>query len=187
MSSRPRGQRPQSRTILVVTAVSSINTSRAGSSMPCSRVQRRRPRATAARCCSSARRLFFFEGDLVSLEKSRDRAVTGSYPPFTQFRDDLPQRQVRLLAHESQYLLRVLFQRRNASSARFRRTTASLVPALQPSHRRTRGNLEKFGRLPPRSSCFHRFEHTRAKATRIGLRHRPLPQRRINARRIAHP
>src|SRR6202023_1035984 len=50
----PRGARPLSRTILVVTADSSINTSRAGSSMPCSRIQRRRARATSARCCSAA-------------------------------------------------------------------------------------------------------------------------------------
>ena len=41
-----RGQRPLTRTMFVLVAVSSINTSRAGSSMPCSRIQRRRARAT---------------------------------------------------------------------------------------------------------------------------------------------
>src|ERR1700726_2721713 len=55
----PRGPRPRSRTMFVLTAVSSRNTSRAGSSRPCSRIQRRRARATSARCCSAARRLFF--------------------------------------------------------------------------------------------------------------------------------
>ena len=55
----PRGQRPLSRTILVLAAVSSTKTSRAGSNMPCSRIQRRRARATSARSCSAARRLFF--------------------------------------------------------------------------------------------------------------------------------
>src|SRR6476661_7661854 len=44
---------------VVLTAVSSINTNRAGSSMPCSRIQRRRARATSARCRSAACRLFF--------------------------------------------------------------------------------------------------------------------------------
>jgi len=53
----PRGQRPRSRTTLVEIAVSR-NTSRAGSNMPCSRIQRRRARATFARSCSAARRLF---------------------------------------------------------------------------------------------------------------------------------
>src|SRR6266849_1336248 len=127
----PLGARPLSRTILVLTAVSSINTSRAGSSMPCSRIQRRRARATSARCCSAARRLFFFEGDVVSLEKPRDRALAGSNPPLAQFRNGLLQGQVRLFGNEGQYLFRMPFQRRNASSARFRRATPGLVPALQ--------------------------------------------------------
>jgi hypothetical protein len=55
----PRGARPLRRTIFVLTAVSSINTSRAGSNMPCSLIQRRRARATSARSRSSACRLFF--------------------------------------------------------------------------------------------------------------------------------
>src|SRR5260370_388997 len=38
----PRGQRPLSRTILVLAAVSSTKTSRAGSNIPCSRIQRQR-------------------------------------------------------------------------------------------------------------------------------------------------
>src|SRR4249920_2827116 len=50
---------PFRRTMLVVTAVSSINTRRAGSSNPCSRTQRRRARATSARFRSAADRLFF--------------------------------------------------------------------------------------------------------------------------------
>jgi len=54
----PRRQRPRSRTMLVEVEVSSMNTSRAGSNMPCSRIQRRRARATSGRSCSAARRLF---------------------------------------------------------------------------------------------------------------------------------
>jgi hypothetical protein len=42
---------------LVLAAVSSMNTSRVGSSMVCSRFQRRRARATSSRSCSAARRL----------------------------------------------------------------------------------------------------------------------------------
>jgi hypothetical protein len=44
--------------MLVHVEVSSINTSRDGSNMPCSRIQRRRTRASSARFCSAARRLF---------------------------------------------------------------------------------------------------------------------------------
>src|SRR6266536_3232350 len=76
----PRAARPLSRTMLVLTAVSSINTSRAGSSMPCSRIQRRRARATSARCRSAACRLFF-KGDVVAVEKTPERAATGFDPP----------------------------------------------------------------------------------------------------------
>src|SRR5262249_49360922 len=58
ISRSPRGQRPLRRTILMLVAVSSINTSRVVSRKPCCRIQRRRARATSARCCSAARRLF---------------------------------------------------------------------------------------------------------------------------------
>ena len=54
----PRGLRPFARTISVLTAVSSINTSLAGSRNPCSQIQRRRALPTSARCCSAARKLF---------------------------------------------------------------------------------------------------------------------------------
>ena len=54
----PFGARPLTRAKFVLTAVSSINTNRAGSSIPCSRIQRRRARATSARCRSAACRLF---------------------------------------------------------------------------------------------------------------------------------
>src|SRR5215470_8600493 len=71
----PRGQRPLNRTILVLAAVSSTNTSPAGSNMPCSRIQRLRARASSARSCSAARRLFF-ESDLVALEEAPHRGAT---------------------------------------------------------------------------------------------------------------
>jgi hypothetical protein len=54
-SRSPRAQRPYSRTILVLADVSSMNTNRAGSNLPCSRIHRRRARATSARSCSAAR------------------------------------------------------------------------------------------------------------------------------------
>src|SRR3954453_19043708 len=65
----PRGARPLSRTRFVLTAVSSMNTSRAGSNMPCSRIHRRRASATSAPCCSAACRLFL----RVMLCRSRNR------------------------------------------------------------------------------------------------------------------
>jgi hypothetical protein len=55
----PRRQRPRSRTMLLKVEVSSMNTSRVGSNMLCSRIQRRRACATSGRSCFAARRLFF--------------------------------------------------------------------------------------------------------------------------------
>src|SRR4051812_19887450 len=84
----PRGQRPRSLTKLVLVAVSSMNTNLAGSSRPCLRIQRRRARATSARSCSVARRLFF-DGDIMSLEKSPDRGATAWNSLLAHRRNDL--------------------------------------------------------------------------------------------------
>ena len=168
----PRGARPLSRTILVLTAVSSMNTSRAGSSMPCSRIQRRRARATSARSRSAACRLFF-EGDVVSTEKPRKRTLAGSNAPLAQFRNRLHQSQVRMARNHSQDPRRTLLQRRYASSARLRRRAPALAPALQPLDRRTHAHLETLRRLMPRCAHFHGFDHPFPQVTRIGLWHRP--------------
>src|ERR1700730_6635522 len=189
----PRGARPLSRTMLVLTAVSSINTSRAGSSMPCSRIQRRRARATSARCRSAACRLFF-KGGIVPHEKTRKRALAGSNSSLEQLHKRLFQSQIRPLGNERQNPLRVSFQWRYTSSARLRRRTLALVPALQPFDRRTHADVETLGRLVPRRALdFNRFDHALPQVTRIGLCHRPPPKnrpppkRRINAQRLAHP
>src|SRR5215204_582608 len=177
INSVPRGPRPQSRTIFVVTAVSSTKTSRAGSSMPCSRIQRRRARATSARCCSAARRLFFFEGHAVSLEKPFDRTLAGANPPLEQFRNRLFQSQVRPVGDQSQYQFGMVFQMRNAPSTRFWCATPALVPRLQPSHCGARVNLEAFRCLAPRRPRLHGFDHALPQVTGIGLRHCQLPSK----------
>jgi hypothetical protein len=159
---------------VLCSTLSSINTSRAGSSIPCSRIQRRRARATSARCRSAACRLFF-EGDAVSIEKTPERAAAGSNPPPAQRCNALHQSQVRLFGHQSQYLLRVLLQGGNAPSAGLRRGAPALVPALHPLYRRTHAHPEMFGRLAPRRSRLHRFDHAFPQVTRIRLRHRPPP------------
>src|ERR1700687_5934098 len=88
----PLGARPQTRDKFVLTAVSSINTSRVESSIPCSRIQRRRARATSARCRSAACRLFF-KRDFVAIEKTPERATAGANPSLAQLCDGLHQSQ----------------------------------------------------------------------------------------------
>src|SRR4029077_5367638 len=82
---------------------------------------------------------------------------------------------------------RKLFQWRNASSTRLRHSALAFVPALQPLYRRTHAHLETFSRLAPRRTAFNSFDYAFPQITRIGLRHRPPPQQRINARRFVHP
>src|SRR5215211_7131473 len=170
----PRGALPLSRTRLVLTAVSSINTSRAGSNMPCSRIQRRRARATSARCRSAACRLFF-NGDVVSVEKPPERAAAGSNPPLAQLGNCLHQSQIRLFGNQSQNLGGEFFQRRNASAARLRCGAPPLAPALQPLYRRARAHLEALRRLAARRSRLYGLDNAFPQVTRIGLRHRPPP------------
>src|SRR6516165_1931621 len=133
----PRGARPLSLAMFVLTAVSSMNTRRAGSSIPCSRIHRRRARATSARCRSTACRAFF-ESDVVSVEKTPKRAAAGFDPSLAQFCSRFYQGQVRLLGNQIQNLGRELFQRRDAPAARLRGGGPLFTPALQPLYRRPR-------------------------------------------------
>src|SRR6202030_804173 len=103
----PRGFQPLDRTMLVETAVSSINTRRAESRKPGARPQRRRARATSARFRSAACRLFF-DGDVVAGEESGKRASACRDWPLSQRQDHLIQREVRLLTNEGENPLRVL-------------------------------------------------------------------------------
>ena len=112
----PRGARPLSRTMLVVTAVSSRNTSLAGSSSPCSRIQRRRARATSARSRSAACRLFF-KGDVVPVKKARQRAAAGSNATPSELFSSFFQGQVRLVHNHRHYAFRLVFEWRNAAAS----------------------------------------------------------------------
>src|ERR1700758_2938294 len=98
-SRSPRGHRPLSRTIFVLAAVSSMNTSRVELSMACRRFQHRRARATSGRSCSAARRLFF-EADVVALEEAPHGSATACNPVLVHHRDHLIQRQIRLLLNQ---------------------------------------------------------------------------------------
>ena len=151
----PRGLRPFARTILVLTAVSSINTSLAGSRNPCSRIQRRRARATSARCCSAARRLFF-NSDVMASEKAPKCGAAAADSVLAHRRNDLIQRQIRLLSDKSEYPFRMLLQRRNASSAWLWPRNALRLPALQPSNCGTCADLQLLGGFPPRCSRFNK-------------------------------
>src|SRR6516225_1814791 len=121
-------------TILVVIAVSSINTRRVVSSQPCSRIQRRRARATSARFRSSARRLFF-EGDVMASEEARQCAAARRDTSLAQYRDELIQCKIRLLRDKGEDLLRMLLQRRRAPSTGHWLGRPIFAKALHPADR----------------------------------------------------
>ena len=137
----PRRQRPLSRTMFVLVAVSSINTSRAGSSMPCSRIQRRRARATSARFCSAACRVFF-KAHIVSIKETLESAPTAGDALLGHCGERLLDGQIRLFGNQSQDPVRVLFQWRNTPAALFWRRASCLAPASAPSNYRTNTHLE---------------------------------------------
>src|SRR6476659_54166 len=175
----PRGLQPSRRTMLVVTAVSSINTRRAVSSQPCSRIQRRRTRATSARLRSAACRLFF-EGDAMASKKSRQRASAPWNAPLVQCRSDLIQSEVWMLADQGADLLRIPLQRRSAPSTPHWFGSPVLAKALHPADCRTGTDLKLFGRLTSRSSRLHEVNYANPQLTRIRSPHW-LALWRINA------
>src|SRR5258708_1732536 len=170
----PRGLRPFGRTMLVLTAVSSMNTNLAGSRSPCSRIQRRRARATSARCCSAARRLFF-NGDVMTSEETPKRRTASTDSFLVHRRNDLIERQVRLLSNKGEDPFRVLLQRGDAPSAWLGPGRSVRFPALHPSNRRTRADLQLFGGLTPRRSRLHKSNDSHSHPTGIRSAHGPPP------------
>ncbi len=175
----PRRLQPLSRSMLVVTAVSSINTRWAGSRNPCSRIQRRRARATSARLRSAACRLFF-DGDAMASEEARQRTAAPRNAPLMKRRNHLVERKVPLRADQCEDLPRIFLQRRPSSSAGQGFAGPVIAKALYPPYRRTGADLELFGRSTSRSPSFHEVDDAHSQLTRIRSIHGQA-LRRINA------
>jgi hypothetical protein len=165
--------------MLVLTAVSSIKTRWAGSSRPCSRIQRRRARATSARCRSAACRLFF-KGDIMTLEKPPQCAPAGANSALAQHCEQFHEGGVRLFFNKPQDQCRVFIQWGGAPPTRFRRNAAGITPVPPPFNCSAHRNAEKLRRLVPRRSRRNRFDHAFAQICRIRFRH-SHPCTRINA------
>lgn len=167
-------------TILIEVEVSSMNTSRAVSSMPCARIQRQRVRTTSGRSCSAARRLF-----LKLIPWRSNNRQTALRPPGirrTHRRKDFIQCQIRLLGNHSQQKGGMPFQGRLASAARLRRSASSIC-------QRCSYLTAELALTSKRSAASRRVapvktpSRTRSRRSRTWLRHRSL--HRINAARLA--
>src|SRR6516225_3761145 len=85
----------------------------------------------------------FFDGDIISLEKSPDRGATAWNSLLAHGRNDLVQGQIRLLG----------YQRRRAPAAQLCSGASDVTPALQPPHRRTGAQAEASRRDAPATTA----------------------------------
>ena len=138
--------------------------------MPCSRIQRRRARATSARFCSAACRVFF-KAYIVSIKETLESAPTAGDALLGHCDERLLDGQIRLFGNQSQDPVRVLLQWRNTAAALLWRRASCLAPALAPSNYRTNTHLEDLGRFPTRRSALNRFNRTLTQVRGIRLGH----------------
>src|SRR4030088_3544541 len=161
-----------------------MNTSRAGANMSCSRIQRRRARATSARFCSAAYRVFF-EADVASVAEPPNRAAAARDAALVHRRNDLVQRQVRLLGDERENELRVLFQLRSASATWLCGNASGCFEALRPNHHHTGADPIVFGRRTPRCTADNVSDYSGTQVAGIRLGH-GIPRHRIKDKRLPH-
>jgi hypothetical protein len=157
--------------MVVVTAVSSRNTSLAGSSKPCSRIQRRR--ALGHICTLSLGSLqAFFKGDVVPLKKARQRAAAGSNAIPSELCSSFFQGQVRLVRNYRDYAFRLVFEWRNTAAARLRRGAPTFIPALHPLDDRTHTHAKMLSGFMPGCACFNQLDKALTQVTGVRLWHR---------------
>src|SRR6267142_1694126 len=142
-SRSPRGERPEWRTILVVTDVSSIKTRRLARKDDCSAFSSARAAATSGRSCSAACSVFF-EGDAVSIVKSPDRGSTDlQLFGRCEARPDLVECQIGFSGHQIEQPPLVLLERRAAvASAGLRRDATGCPPEFHPADGRRGAKIE---------------------------------------------
>ena len=96
------------------------------------------------------RRRLFFEADIVPLEVAPHRATAARDPSLAHRRDDLIQRQIRVVGNQRQQKVGVRLQRREATTARLGRDASGFMPPLHPFDCRTGAHVEPFCCLAPR-------------------------------------
>jgi len=116
----------------------------------------------------------------VPFEEPPDCSPAALDPLLVHCRDDLVQRQIRILRHQCEQPLRMSFQRRSAPTARFRCCTSGRDKALNPSHRRTDAYLENLCRLSSGGAALDGLDHSLSPPQKRKGRGRP----RIKGKRL---
>src|SRR5215469_10374231 len=114
-------------------------------------------RASHVGALSLCRPQAFFKGDAMASEESRQRAAAPRDTSLAQYRNDLIQGEVRLLAENGEDVLRILLQGGSAPSTGHWFGSPIFAKALHPSDRGTDADPELFGRLTSGSSSLHEF------------------------------
>src|ERR1700694_4626931 len=120
------------------TLVSSMKTSRFGSSLGCCFCKVLRAAATSGRSCSAARRLFF-KAQLQMMQESGDRRLTDRHLFLRQNALKSSQRDIRLLRHQLPYQSLVRCQSISLAPPELGRTDATRF-AVQPTEAHDRAD-----------------------------------------------
>src|SRR5665647_519678 len=176
-SRTPRGERPEWRTILVVTDVSSIKTSRRARKDDCSAFSAARAAATSGRSCSAACSVFF-ERDAVPLVKSPNRGSAdlqsfGRCEPCA----DLIECQIGFSGHQiEQPLLMRPKRRATVAGAGLRCDATGCMPAIHPANSGRGRKIKQARDFPAALAALDQSHHTISQVCRITLCHdRPRP------------
>jgi len=174
----PRRHLPRRRAILVLAPVSSMKTSRVGSSAGCRARHTRRFSATSGRSCSAACAVFF-EADGVTMEEVPQSSNTALDAPFrAQPGNDLFKREVWRLVDLRQQPVRMRVKLRAPGRAhRSRLNAARLPPAPGVTDRRTDADVIVLRSLAPRNPAINRIHYPLPEIFRVGPAHRKLPLR----------
>src|ERR1035437_6819476 len=164
----PRGARPEWRTILVVTDVSSIKMSRLPRKDNCSAFSSARAAATSGRSCSAACNVFF-ERDVVTVIKPPDRGsadlqLFGRCEP----RNNLVEYQIGLSSHQIEQPPLVLLKRRAAvAGAGLRRHAAGCLPAIHPADGRRGWKIKQASNLTAAVTGLDQGHNTNSQVQRL--------------------
>src|SRR5580698_2289173 len=171
----PLAQRPCRRVIFVFAQVSSMKIRRDAQTLPCRSCHCRRRRATSARSCSLARRLFF-KAEPGVIQEVPDTVVAHVHTTRVQFPQQFAAGEVRLLCHpltdpgflagQGKWLLATHRQRRRAPRLRF---------ALRPADHRRVAHLIMLRRFRAAHAISHRTNCALPQIKRVGSSHARWP------------
>jgi hypothetical protein len=176
---RPRGLRPRSRVMLVLTDVSSMNTSRFGFKRGCCPRQIARASATSGRSCSAARSCFFV-CQVQAVQRTPDRAMAGGNAVVDQQPSpQLGNCRIGMGCHTGSERVFMRCQpRHHAASLLTRRGLPGLAAASQDFVDVRHADLEQRSRLLDPHPAVHRSNHPLPQILRVGPT--TLPTHRVS-------